>query len=110
MGIDAADISEEGGSEDGSEGEQEEQDEEEQDRGRPQFTSPSRLRTVAVSPSRDVSQVGIWHNSRYCWSKSSTTPELYSSRITTILHSWLLGGSQIPALPGSDCSAACLHV
>jgi hypothetical protein len=36
---------------------------------------------VAVSPSRDVSQVSIRHNSRYCWSKFSATPAPCSSKL-----------------------------
>lgn len=36
---------------------QQDQEEEQPERGRPQFTSPSRLRVVAVSPSRDLTRV-----------------------------------------------------
>jgi hypothetical protein len=44
------------GSSEGGGSDSEQQDEE---RGRPQFTSPSRLRTVAVSPERDISRVSL---------------------------------------------------
>lgn len=40
-----------------SEGGGSDSEQQEEERGRPQFTSPSRLRTVAVSPERDISRV-----------------------------------------------------
>lgn len=50
---------EEGSSSDGEDdGEQQQQQQDDvQEHGRPQFTSPSRLRVVAVSPDRDLSRV-----------------------------------------------------